>query len=180
MKSVIPLVAGGAGLMVWAALPRWAQVLAAGGIIALGVIELTKDGNEAYFSGSIFGGQAALGDAQSAIVAKVEDDLAAKRPVTNATAAATATYQGLAADAKQKGIYADAAVESQAELLAKKAKHIPLSSTEELRLKELRIQEAQAVIQESIAVDAQKYAAAMQQIEAEQGKNDPFKMFAPR
>lgn len=177
MKSVIPLVAGGAGLMVWAALPRWAQILAAGGIITLGVIELTKDGNEAFYSGSIFGGQAAQGDAQAALVAKVEEDLAAKRPVTNATAAATATYEGLQADAKQKGIYADAAVESEAELKAKKAKHIPLSSTEELRLKQLRIEEAHAVIQESIAVDAQQYTAAMQAIRKEQANNHPFKAF---
>jgi hypothetical protein len=179
MKDVIPLMAGGAGLMVWAALPRWAQILAAGGIIALGVIGLTRDGNEAFYSGSIFGGQAALGDAQTSIVAKVEADLAAKKPVTNATAAATATYEGLAAEANQKGIYADSAVESQAELLAKKAKGIPLSSTEELRLKELRIQEAQAILQETIAADAQQYMSALRTIRAEQGKNDPFKVFEP-
>jgi hypothetical protein len=178
MRSIIAG-AGAAGAVgvVWHTLPRWARLLIAGGLIALAAVELTKDGNEAWFSGSIFGGQAAQGDAQAANPRKVEADLAAGKPTTNAAATATAQFEALAADAKQKGIYAEAAVESQAELRAKKAKGIPLSSTEELRLKELRIQEAQAVIQESIAADAQKYWAAMQRIEAEQGKNDPFKAF---
>jgi hypothetical protein len=177
MKSFVPLLTGGAAVAVWTPLPRWAKLLAGAGLIALGTIELTKDGNEAWFSGSIFGGQAAQGDAQAANPRKVEADLAAGKPTTNAAATATAQFESLAADAKQKGVYADAAVESEAELRGKKAKGIPLTSTEELRLKELRIQESQAVIQESIAADAQKYWAAMQQIEAEQGKNDPFKAF---
>ena len=91
---------------------------------------------------------------------------AAGKPTTNAAATATAQFEGLAADAKQKGIYADAAVETEAELKAKKAKGIPLSTTEELRLKELRIQEAQAIIQESIAVSAKQWAAGMAEITA--------------
>jgi len=105
--------------VVWHTLPRWAQLLVAGGLLALATVELTKDGNEAWFSGSIFGGQAAQGDAQAANPRKVEADLAAGR-TTNAAATATAQFKGLAADAKQKGVYADAAVQSQTEMLAKK------------------------------------------------------------
>jgi hypothetical protein len=166
MRSIIALGGAGAGLAAWSMLPRWLKLLVAGGLIALATIELTKDGNEAWFSGSIFGGQAAQGDAQAANPRKVEADLAAGKPTTNAAATATAQFEGLAADAKQKGVYADAAVESEAELRAKKAKGIRLTSTEELRLKELRIQEAQAIIQESIAVDAKRYSAGMAEITA--------------
>ena len=143
MRSIIAGAgAVGAATVTWGMLPRWAKLLIAGGLIALATVELTKDGNEAANSGSIFGGQAAQGDAQAANPRKVEADLAAGKPTTNAAATATAQFESLAADAKQKGVYADAAVESQAEMLAKKAKGIPLNSTEELRLKELRRQEA--------------------------------------
>jgi hypothetical protein len=166
MRSLIALAGAGAAGALWSSLPRGGKVLVAGGLIALATVELTKDGNEAWFSSSIFGGQAAQGDAQAANPRKVEADLAAGKPTTNAAATATAQFEGLAADAKQKGVYADAAVESQAEMVAKKAKGIPLNSTEELRLKELRIQEAQAVIQESIAVDAKRYSAGMAEITA--------------
>jgi hypothetical protein len=166
MKSLLPLAAGGAGVAMWSPLPKWIKLLVGGGLIALASIELVKDGNEAWFSGSIFGGQAAQGDAQAANPRKVEADLAAGRPTTNAAATATAQFEGLAADAKQKGVYADAAVESEAELRGKKAKGIRLTSTEELRLKELRIQEAQAIIQESIAVSAKQYSAGLAEIRA--------------
>jgi hypothetical protein len=63
--------------------------------------------NEAFYSASIFGGQAAHGDAQAANPRTVEAALATGKPTTNAAATVTATYEGLAADAKQKGIYAD-------------------------------------------------------------------------
>jgi hypothetical protein len=142
MRSIIAGAGVAGAAVTWGALPRWAKLLVGGGLIALATIELVKDGNESYFSGSIFGGQAATGDAQAANPRKVEADLATGKPTTNAAATATAQFESLAADAKQKGVYADAAVESQAEMLAKKAKGIPLNSTEELRLKELRRQEA--------------------------------------
>jgi len=148
MKSLLPLAAGGAGVALWTPLPRWIKLLAGAGLISLGTIELVKDGNEAFYSGSIYGGQAAQGDAQAANPRKVEADLAAGKPTTNAAATAAAQFEGLAADAKQKGVYADAAVESEAELRGKKAKGIPLTSTEELRLKELRKQEADARLAE--------------------------------
>jgi len=153
-------------------LPRWAKLLIAGGLIALATVELTKDGNEAANSGSIFGGQAAQGDAQAANPRKVEADLAAGKPTTNAAATASAQFETLAADAKQKGIYADAAVESEAELRAKKAKGIPLSSTEELRLKELRIQEANA---RSAEWSADYITGALHNTGL--GKGDLFEMF---
>jgi hypothetical protein len=166
MRSIIAGAGVAGAAVTWGALPRWAKGLAGAGLITLGTIELVKDGNESWFSGSIFGGQAAQGDAQAANPRKVEADLATGRPTTNAAATASAQFESLAADAKQKGVYADTAVESEAELRGKKAKGIRLTSTEELRLKELRIQEAQAVIQESIAVSAKQYSAGMAEITA--------------
>jgi hypothetical protein len=142
MRSLIPLVGAGAAGAFWSMLPRWVKLLVGGGLIALASVELVKDGNEAFYSGGIFGGQAAQGEGQIVDPKKTEANLKAGKPVTGAAATVAAQYEGLAADAKQKGVYADAAVESEAELRGKKAKGIPLTSTEELRLKELRRQEA--------------------------------------
>ena len=166
MRTFMMMLGGGVGVMVWPKLPLVAKVGITVGVISLAAIELNKDYWESFYSSAVTGGQAAQGDAQAANPRKVEADLAAGKPTTNAAATATAQFEGLAADAKQKGVNADTAVESEAELLAKKAKGIPMSSTEELRLKELRIQEAQAIIQESIAVSAKQWAAGMAEINA--------------
>jgi hypothetical protein len=80
----------------------------------------------------------------------------AGQAVKGAVATAAAQYQATRADATQKEVYAKAAEESEDELLAKKAKGVPLTSTEELRLKEielkqreLRIKDAEATIKEA-------------------------------
>jgi hypothetical protein len=134
MRSLLPLAAAGGAGMLFASLPRWVKIPAVVGLVALGAIELTKDGNEAWNSAAIFGGQGEQGAAQMVDPKKTEADSAAGKEVSGAKRTVAAQWAGLNADALLKQAQAEAATESESDLLAKKAKHVKLSSTEELQL----------------------------------------------
>jgi len=157
MRSLITLAGAGAAGALWSSLPRVGKVLVAVGLGTLATIELTKDGNEAWFSGSIFGGQGAQGDAQIVDPKKTEADMKAGKPVTGAAATTAMQVEGLAADAVQKEVTADAMTESEDELLAKQKRHVKLTSTEALRLKEIQIkrQELKKLTADAITADVQ-------------------------
>jgi len=70
----------------------------------------------------------------------------------------TAQWEGLAADAIQKQAVAEAATESEAQLLAKQAKGIKLTSTESLRLQELKKLRAEAETAEAQSTAARAEA----------------------
>ena len=130
MKSLIPLVAGGAAGMMWNVLPRWVKVPAVVGLVALAALELNKDANKSWFSSSIFGGQAAEGESKTVDPLKTEADAKAGKPVSGAARMMAKQVEGLGADAIQKQAVADAASESEQELLAKQAKRVKLSAME--------------------------------------------------
>jgi hypothetical protein len=107
----------------------------------LAASELTIDVNHALQSAKIFLGQAAQGDAQTADPRQVRANMRAGAPVTNAEALlATQVDQG-DADAQQKHALAAAATESIADIRAKLARGITLTTTESFRLKEYEIKE---------------------------------------
>jgi hypothetical protein len=140
MRTLIAGAAGmGAATALWSKLPLWVKfpVLIALGILA--VSELNKDSNESWFANSIYGGQGAQGAAQIVDPKKTEADMKAGKPVTGAAATTAMQVEGLAADAVQKGVTADAMTESEEELLAKQKRRVKLTSTEALRLKEIQI-----------------------------------------
>jgi hypothetical protein len=160
MKSLIPLVAGGAAGMMWGVLPNWVKVPAVVGLVALAALELNKDLNESWFSSAIFGGQASEGEAKTIDPLKTEADAKAGKPVSAAARMMAKQVEGLAADAVQKEVTADAASESEQELLAKQAKGVRLTSTESLRIQELKKlrSEAETAQAQSTAARAQALA----------------------
>jgi hypothetical protein len=146
--------------MLWHTLPRWIKIPAALGLVALAAIELNKDANESWFSNSIYGGQGETGAAQLVDPRTVEKDAAAGREVSAAKRTITAQWEGLAADAIQKQAVAEAATESETQLLAKQAKGIRLTSTESLRLQELIKLRAEAETAEAQSTAARANALA--------------------
>jgi hypothetical protein len=140
MRTLIAAGAGaGAATALWSKLPLLVKVPIVVGLGILTVSEIYKDSNEAWFSNSIYGGQAAQGSAQIVDPKKTEADMKASKPVTGAAATTAMQVEGLAADAVQKGVTADAMTESEEELLRKAKRHVKLTSTEALRLKEIQI-----------------------------------------
>jgi len=79
---------------------------------------------------------------------KTEADMKAGKPVTGAAATTAMQVEGLAADAVQKGATAGAMAESEEELLAKQKRGVKLSSTEALRLGEIKTRRAESRVKE--------------------------------
>jgi len=178
MKTLISLAGGGSVLNIWKRIPASVKVPAIFGLGVLAAAELNIDANHSWFSNRIFGGQAAQGEAQVVDPAATRKAIAAGQPVTGAEATLAAQYQGLDADAKQKAAYADAANESEDEILAKKAAGRRLTTTEELRLAEIRAKRAEAEKQEAEAAIAKAragYAKAYSEAEAKQKQADAGK-----
>jgi len=159
MRSLIPVVtAGGAAGLFYSAIPRFLRVPLLVGVIAVCAFELVKDGSEAVNAPAIYGGQGEQGAAQMIDPKRVEADAAAGGEISAAKRTITAQWQGLAADAIQKQAVADAATESEAQLLAKQAKGIKLTSTESLRLQELKKLRAEAETAEAQSTAARAEA----------------------
>jgi uncharacterized protein (DUF885 family) len=161
MKSLIPLVAGGAAGMMWGVLPNWVKVPAVVGLVALAALELNKDLNESWFSSAIFGGQASEGEAKTVDPLKTEADAAAgKKPVSGAARMMAKQVEKTGAEAVQAEVAADADRLSEQELLAKQAKGIRLTSKESLRIQELKKlrSEAETAQAQSTAARAQAQA----------------------
>jgi hypothetical protein len=163
MRSLLPLAAAGGAGMLWHTLPRWVKIPAVVGLVALGAIELTKDGSEAFNAAAIFGGQGEQGTAQMASPKTTLADSAAGKDVSGAKLTVAAQWQGLAADAIQKQAVADAASLSEQELLAKQAKGIKLTSTESLRILELKRARAESETAEAQSTAARAQALAEKQ-----------------
>ena len=159
MRSLIPLAAAGGAGMFFNALPRWIKIPAVVGLVALAAIEITKDGSEAFNAAAIFGGQGEQGAAQMIDPKKVEADAAQGREISAAKRTITAQWEGLNGDAMLKNAQGVAATESEAELLAKQAKH-KLTSIESLRLLELKKARGEAEIAEAQSTAARAEAKA--------------------
>jgi hypothetical protein len=164
MKSLIPLVAGGAAGMMWNVLPRWVKIPAVVGLVALAAIELNKDANESWFSSAIFGGQAAEGEAKTVDpLLKTEADAAAGKPVSGAARMMAKQVEQAGADAVMKEVAADTDRQSEQELLAKQAKGIKLTSKESLRIQELKKLRSEAETAEAQSTAARAQAKAEKQ-----------------
>jgi hypothetical protein len=160
MRSLLPLAAAGGAGMLWNTLPRWVKIPGVVGLVALAAIELTKDGSEAFNAAAIFGGQGEQGLAQIADPKKTEADAAAGQEVSGAKRTVAAQWQGLNADALQKQAVAEAATESEQELLAKQAAKRKLTSTESLRIQELKKLRSEAETAEAQSTAARAEAEA--------------------
>ena len=154
MKTLIGLGAGGAIVTVVRMLPAWIKLPALVGAGLLAASELNTELNQSRFSSQIFAGQGAEGAAKAADPAATQKAIATGQPVTGAAAMLAAQIQGTSADAKQKEVYAQAAGESEAELAAKKANSPKLTTTEQLRLNEVRQQELETAIKRTQAASA--------------------------
>jgi hypothetical protein len=158
MRTVLTAaLAGGAG-MAWSSLPRWVKIPVAVGLVALAALELNKDANESWNSAAIFGGQGEQGAAQMVDPKKTEADAAAGREVSGAKRTVAAQWEGLNADALQKQAVAEAATESEWDLKFKKATGHPLTTTETLRLAELKKLKAEAETAEAQSTAARQQA----------------------
>ena len=151
MKSILGLGAGGAISAIWEKIPAYVKVPAIFGAGILAASELTIDANHALQSARIFLGQAAQSAAQAVDPAKTRAAMRTGAPVTGAEALlATQVDQG-DADAQQKQALATAATESIEDIRAKAAKHIKLTTTESVRLKEFEIKEQELRVKKAEA-----------------------------
>lgn len=139
-------------------LPRWVKIPAVVGLLALAAFELTKDGSEAFNAAAIFGGQGEQGAAQMADSVKVRADMNAGKDVSAAKRTATVTYEQNAAVAQEKQAIASAATQSEWDLKFKKATGHPLTTTETLRLAELKKLKAEAETAEAQSTAARQQA----------------------
>lgn len=160
MRTTAMLLGSGAAVMLLNTAPRVVTIPVGVGLAALSVIELNKDFNESWFSSSTFAGAGAEGDSKALDPLKTEADAKAGKPVSGAARMMAKQVEGLAADAVQKEVTADAASESEQELLAKQAKGVKLTSTESLRIQELKKlrSEAETAQAQSTAARAQALA----------------------
>jgi hypothetical protein len=95
MRTLSGLGAGGAIVAIWERIPNYVKLPVAFGLGLLAASELTIDANHALWSGRIFMGQAAQGEAQQADPGKTRADMTAGAPVTGAAALiATQVDQG--------------------------------------------------------------------------------------
>jgi hypothetical protein len=153
MKSTIAVATGwGAAANFWKAIPWWLKVPFVVGLIALAGAELTPAVNQALRSGRVTEGEAVKADAQAVDPAQTRARMQAGKTVSGAERTIAVQYEGLEAEARQKQAVADAANISEEELLAKKAKGLKLTATEELKLKELQLKEQEVKIKEAEAV----------------------------
>jgi hypothetical protein len=160
MRSLLPIAAAGGAGMLFASLPRWVKIPAVVGLVALGAIELTKDGSEAFNAAAIFGGQGEQGAAQMVDPKRTEADSAAGKEISGAKRMIDAQWQGLAADAIQKQAVAAAASESEQELLAKQAKGVKLTTTEAIQLETLKKLRSEATTAQAVSSAAEAEAEA--------------------
>ena len=141
MKSLISLAGGGSLVNLWRRIPAIVKVPVIFGAGVLAAAELNIDANHAWFSNRIFGGQAAQGEAQMVDPADTRKAVAEGKHVSGAERMIEVQVSAGDADARTKTVYADAALESETELLGKKKRGERMTSTEELRLKELQLKE---------------------------------------
>lgn len=150
MKSLVGLVSnGGAVVNVWQRVPFIVRAPVVFGLVLLAGAELTRDLNIGVRSGRVAEGQAVEADAKIADPNQTRAAVAAGKPVSGAERTIAAQVAGLDADAQQKQAVADAATESEDELLAKAKRGAKLTSTEKLRLRELQIKAQELAIKQA-------------------------------
>jgi hypothetical protein len=186
MKSIIPMISGGAAAVL-KGMPMRVTAPLLLGVGLLGGAELVIEGNHALNSGAIFGGQgqAALSDARTKTA---EADAATKTPRElraldergEASSAEALRRMELdlkerdiavrereidvrEAEAREKKAIADAANESEEQLVAKLRHGVKLTSTENIRLQELRKARALATVEEANAYAADSQAVLNKQ-----------------
>ncbi len=137
MKSLLSLAGGGSLVNLWKQIPAIVKIPVIFGAGVLASSELNIDANHAWFSSRIFGGQAAQGQAQIVDPADTRKAVLAGKPVSGAERMIEVQVEAGDADARTKTVYADAALESEAELRGKRARRERMTSTETLRLNEL-------------------------------------------
>jgi hypothetical protein len=181
MRSVMMMLGGGIGVMVWPKLPLVAKVGITVGVISLAAVELNKDYWESFYSSAVHSGAAAEGDSKTANLKAAQRDLAENKPVAGATATAAVNLAEHSATAQERQAVADAASESEESLLAKLQHHKRLSAAENLRLSEIRQRRADAITAE---VAAQANAAWLpfnlrlaKQMETGSAQGDLFQYF---
>jgi hypothetical protein len=142
-----------------------------GSVVLLAGTELTRDLNLNIRSGRVPEGEPAKVVAQVIDPAQAGANVVDGKALSGAQRTISAQVVGLEADARQKETTADAATESEEELLAKQRKHIKLTSTEELRLRELQvkaqelaIKEAEARLKAAEATNAEQSAAVTKKV----------------
>jgi hypothetical protein len=149
MRSLVGLFSnGGAVANVWQRVPFLVKAPVVLGLVLLAGAELTRDLNIGFRSGRVAEGEAVKADAQITDPNATRAAVLAGKPVTGAERTISAQVAGLDADALQKQAVAEAANISEEELLAKVAKHIKLTSTEKLRLRELQLKEKELALRE--------------------------------
>lgn len=162
MRSLVQLFSnGGAVANFWHRIPFGVKAPVVVGLVLLAGAELVRDVNQAWRSGRITEGEAVKGDAQAADPNATRAAVLAGKPVTGAERQIAAQVASLDADADQKRAAADAATESEDELLAKAKRGAKLTSTEKLRLRELQLKEKELAIREQeLAIKTAEASAA--------------------
>jgi hypothetical protein len=149
MRSLVQLFSnGGAVANFWHRVPFLVKAPFVVGIVLLASAELVRDLNISLRSGRVAEGQAVDADAKIADPNQTRAAVLAGKSVTGAERQIAAQVAGLDADADQKRATADAANESEDELLAKAKRGAKLTSTEKLRLRELQLKEKELAIRE--------------------------------
>ena len=144
MRTVLMMLGGGVGVMVWPKLPLVAKAGLVAGAIGVAGIEMNKDYWESFYASNTTAGTAAEGNSKTANLKDAQRDLADHKPVAGATATAAVNLAEHSAAAQERQAIADAASESEETLLAKVKHHKPLTSAENLRVSEIRQRRAEA------------------------------------
>jgi hypothetical protein len=141
MKSLMQLGSGGAVIPLWKVLYGWAKLLVIVGATVFCTIELTVDGNHAFYSNWIFHGQAADAEAKIDDPVQALQDAVNGKPVSGAMRTVAATYLGLDGDGRQKQAVARAVEESIDDIIEKRDAGTKISTTEALKLTEYEIKQ---------------------------------------
>jgi hypothetical protein len=162
MKSLIGLFAnGGAVANVWQRVPFYVKAPVVVGVVLMASVDLVRDINIGFRSGRVAEGQAVDADAKIADPDATRAAVLAGKPVTGAERQIAAQIAGLDADADQKRAAADAATESDDEILEKWKNHKKLTTTEKLRLREVQIKDKELAIREQeLRIKAAEASAA--------------------
>jgi hypothetical protein len=151
MRAILTGLGGAVLVTIYPRLPFVAKAALVVGVTSLAAIELNKDYCESFYASAVHGGAAAEGDAKTADLKAALHDLAENKPVPGATATAAANLAEHSAAAQERQAIADAATQSENELLAKLKRHVKLTAAENLRLSEIRQRRAEATTAELAA-----------------------------
>ena len=149
MRSLVGLFSNGGGFATfWRGVPFLVKAPLGLALVVLAGTELTRDVNIGVRSGRVAEGQAVDADSKIADPSATRAAVLAGKPVSGAERQIAFTVFGGEAEMREKEAKSDAALEAEEDLLAKVAKHIKLTSTEKLRLRELQLKEKELALRE--------------------------------